>query len=45
MTALILTDMVHELYAARQTYIDAMNHSGQMNAVSTIINLIEEVQK
>ena len=45
MTASILTGLIHELYISKQQYIDAMKQSGQMNAVSTIINLIEEVQK
>ena len=38
----LLTDKVNELYFTRQTYIEAMDRSNQMNSASTIINLIEE---
>ncbi len=40
-----LTDKVHELYCNRQSYIEAMNKSVQTDPISTIMNLIEEVQK
>ncbi len=39
----LLTEKVHELYFTRQTYIDAMSKSLQTNAISTIINLLDEV--
>ena len=45
LTATTLVEKVHELYFTRQSYIDAMQNSGQSNSISTIIKLIEEVQK
>ncbi len=39
----LLAEKVNELYVNRQQYIDAMNKSTQQNAVSTIIDLIEEL--
>ena len=39
----LLTEKVHELYFTRQTYVDAMSKSLQTNAISTIINLLDEV--
>ena len=39
----LLTEKVQELYFTRQTYIDAMGKSQQTNAVSTIVDLLEEV--
>ncbi|MDR0949606.1 MAG: undecaprenyldiphospho-muramoylpentapeptide beta-N-acetylglucosaminyltransferase [Lachnospiraceae bacterium] len=42
MTADLLTDRVHELYFTKQTYIDAMSGSNQMDSISTIIQLIKE---
>lgn len=38
----LLADKVHELYFTRQTYIDNMNKSGQMDSISTIVKLIED---
>ena len=38
----ILTDKIKELYEKRQTYIDKMCESNQMNSISTIVNLIKE---
>lgn len=38
----LLVDKVHELYFTRQTYIDAMNKSGQIDSIKTIIQLINE---
>lgn len=38
----ILTDKIYELYENRQTYIDKMCESGQMDSIPTIINLIKE---
>ena len=35
-------DKVHELYFSRQTFRDAMNDSGQMDSIRTILRLIEE---
>lgn len=40
----LLADKVHELYFTRQSYIEAMHNSGQMDSISTIVKLIEEVQ-
>ena len=45
MTTELLVDRVHELYFSRQTFRDAMNDSGQMDSIRTIIGLIEEVSK
>ena len=39
----LLTDKVQELYFTRQTYITAMTKSQQTNAISTIINIFEDV--
>lgn len=36
---------VKEVFDNRQTYIDAMENSGQMDSIGTIMSLIEEVQK
>lgn len=38
----LLTEKVMELYFTRQTYIDAMSKSHQLNSVKTIVKLIEE---
>ena len=38
----ILADKIHELYENRQTYVDKMCESGQMNSIPTIIQLIKE---
>lgn len=38
----ILTEKIYELYENRQTYIDKMCKSGQMNSIPTIIDLIKE---
>ena len=38
-----LTEKVQELYFTRQTYITAMTKSQQTNAISTIINIFEDV--
>lgn len=38
----ILTEKIHELYENRQTYIDRMCESNQMNSIPTIIELIKE---
>ncbi|MBE5884577.1 MAG: undecaprenyldiphospho-muramoylpentapeptide beta-N-acetylglucosaminyltransferase [Lachnospiraceae bacterium] len=43
LTTNLLVDRVHELYFNRQNYIDTMSKSGQMDSISTIMNLIEEV--
>lgn len=40
----LLADKVHELYFTRQTFINAMHNSGQMDSIATIIKLIEEVR-
>ncbi|MBR5799920.1 MAG: undecaprenyldiphospho-muramoylpentapeptide beta-N-acetylglucosaminyltransferase [Lachnospiraceae bacterium] len=38
----LLADKVTELYFSRQSYVEAMHDSGQLNSVSTIIQLIED---
>jgi len=42
LTTDMLVDKVHELYFTRQTFRDAMNKSGQMDSIKTIMRLIEE---
>ncbi len=42
LTTELLVDKVHELYFSRQTFRDAMNESGQMDSIGTIVQLIEE---
>ncbi len=42
LTTELLVDKVHELYFSRQTFRDAMNDSGQMDSIRTILRLIEE---
>lgn len=37
-----LVDKVHEVYMNRDTYLDNMKQSGQMNSIKTIMGLIEE---
>ena len=39
-TTNLLVDKVHELYFNRQNYVDAMSKSHQMDAVKTIMELI-----
>lgn len=38
----ILTDKIYELYENRQSYIDKMCESGQMDSIPTIIQLIKD---
>ena len=42
LTENLLMEKVHELYFTRQTYIDAMEKSHQLNSIDTILKLIEE---
>lgn len=42
LTTELLVAKVHELFSNRQSYHDAMNRSGQMDSVRTILRLIEE---
>lgn len=42
LTTELLVDKVHELYFSRQTFRDAMNDSGQMDSIKTILRLIED---
>ncbi len=42
LTTDMLVDKVHELYFTRQTFRDAMNNSGQMDSIKTILGLIED---
>lgn len=43
LTAVTLTEKVHELYFTRQSYIDAMQNSNQRNSIDTIVGLIEGI--
>lgn len=43
LTAVTLTEKVHELYFTRQSYIEAMQNSSQRNSIDTIVRLIEEI--
>ncbi len=38
----MLVEKIHELYFTRQTYIDAMNRSNQINSIKTITGIINE---
>ncbi|HJB28069.1 MAG TPA: undecaprenyldiphospho-muramoylpentapeptide beta-N-acetylglucosaminyltransferase [Candidatus Blautia faecavium] len=40
-----LQDAIHELYAKRQTYIDAMSESNHVDSIQKIIDIIEECTK
>ncbi len=42
LTPELLVDRVHELYFNRQNYHDAMDRSGQMDSIKTIMALIEQ---
>jgi UDP-N-acetylglucosamine--N-acetylmuramyl-(pentapeptide) pyrophosphoryl-undecaprenol N-acetylglucosamine transferase len=42
LTTNLLVDKIHELFANRQSYIDAMSKSDQMDSISKIMKLIEE---
>lgn len=42
LTAVTLTEKVHELYFTRQSYIEAMQNSNQRNSIDTIVGLIED---
>lgn len=44
LTTDLLVARVQELYFTRQSYFNAMNESGQMDSIQTIMRLIEEVQ-
>lgn len=44
-TETLLVEKVHELFFTRQTYIDSMSRSNQLNSINTITGLIEEVYK
>lgn len=37
-----LVDKIHELYFTRQSFVDNMSKSGQLDSIKTIIGLIEE---
>lgn len=43
LTTELLVDKVHELYFNRQTYIDTMSKSTQLDSIRTIMKLIEEI--
>lgn len=45
LTTSLLVDKVHELYFTRQTYCDAMNKSGQMDSIKTILHLISQASE
>lgn len=42
LTTSLLVDKVHELFFNRQKYFDTMSQSGQMDSITTIMNLLEE---
>lgn len=42
LTGEVLLNALHEVYKNRQTYIDAMSASGQMDSIQTIVDLIEQ---
>ncbi len=42
LTTNFLMDKVHELYFTRQSYADTMSKSGQLDSITTIMNLINE---
>lgn len=42
LTTDLLVDKVHELYFTRQSYMDSMSNSGQLDSIATIMKLIEE---
>ncbi|MCI8529044.1 MAG: undecaprenyldiphospho-muramoylpentapeptide beta-N-acetylglucosaminyltransferase [Lachnospiraceae bacterium] len=42
LTTEMLVDKVHELYFTRHSFRDAMNKSGQMDSIKTILRLINE---
>lgn len=42
LTENLLVEKVHELYFTKQTYIEAMSRSNQLNSIDTILNLITE---
>ena len=39
----LLVEKVQELYFNRQSFIQAMNSSQQMNAAKTIVGLLDEI--
>lgn len=43
LTADLLIEKITELYFTRQTYLDAMSRSNQLNSISTIIQLITSI--
>lgn len=45
LTENLLVEKVHELYCNRQSYIDTMSNSNQLNSIETITNLLESVLK
>lgn len=45
LTAVTLTEKVHELYFTRQSYIEAMQNSNQRDSIDTIVGLIEDAVK
>ncbi len=45
LTTNLLMDKVHELYFTRQSYIDTMSKSGQLDSIATIMNLIKEASE
>lgn len=42
LTENLLVEKVHELYFTRQSYIDAMSRSNQLNSIKTITSLLEK---
>jgi UDP-N-acetylglucosamine--N-acetylmuramyl-(pentapeptide) pyrophosphoryl-undecaprenol N-acetylglucosamine transferase len=44
-TDTLLLQAVKEVYNNRQTYVDAMANSGQMDSITTIVDLIKAESK
>lgn len=42
LTENLLVEKVHELYFTKQSYIDSMSRSNQLNSIETILNMIKE---
>ena len=43
LTTNLLIDKVHELYFNRQTYMETMSNSTQLDSIKTIMKLIEDI--
>lgn len=45
LTPSLLTENIQKLYQSRQSFVEHMNESGQIDSISTIMNLIQEAAK